>query len=34
MNETATLLLVLIVAIWFITSPRFQAFMTVVKYQP
>lgn len=30
MNETATILIFSIVGVWFFTSPRFQAFKTVV----
>ncbi|EPZ43832.1 hypothetical protein N007_11995 [Alicyclobacillus acidoterrestris ATCC 49025] len=31
MNETASTLLIMIIAIWLVTSKRFQAFLTVVK---
>lgn len=34
MNETATILILTIVGVWFFTSPRFQAFHMVLTYQP
>lgn len=33
MNETATILILSIVGVWFFTSPRFQAFHSVLTYQ-
>lgn len=34
MNETASILILAIVGIWFFTSERFQAFKTVLAYTP
>ena len=34
MNESATILILSIVGVWFFTSSRFQAFKTVLTYQP
>lgn len=34
MNETATILVLSIVGVWFFTSPRFQAVKTVLTYKP
>lgn len=33
MNETGTILMLAILAVWFMSHQRFKDFMTVVRYQ-